>query len=175
MNHGNIYLTAKFNSYNPTQTSATFYRMGTLDYKGSIKMYLKELVQLIPFSSYFFNCHSKQQITIKVADNFNNAEYATSNIELSLANTDLQFTKAVLKVRASLHGIRYLMRSWFYTIAFISILSMTISLFIFSISMFFVIKVNLKQILHKYYHHKKQPFVIKVPQRRIRTSDIDSQ
>lgn len=41
MDHVNFYLTTKLVSYNPTQIPITFYRMGTMEYKGSINLFAK--------------------------------------------------------------------------------------------------------------------------------------
>ena len=66
---------------------------------------------------------------IKVAENFNNAEYATNKIEFLVSDASLQFSKATLRIESSLHGVRYLMRRWFYTSAVIAITAMTAGIF----------------------------------------------
>lgn len=55
----NFYLTTKLGSYNPTQIPITFHRMGTMEYKGTLKMIAKEIMSFIPFCSYIGLCSDK--------------------------------------------------------------------------------------------------------------------
>lgn len=98
IDNGNFYLTTKLVSYNPTQMPLTFHRMGTMEYKGTLRLMAKEILNFIPFCSYMGLCSNHQQVKIKVAENFNNVEYATNKIEFEISDATLHFSKAVLRV-----------------------------------------------------------------------------
>lgn len=85
LNSGNIFVTSKFNSYNTALHPISFNRMGSMDYKGSIILYMKEMIRFVPLTGYFIDLEPKQEVTIKVVENFNNAEYAISQMEYSVA------------------------------------------------------------------------------------------
>jgi hypothetical protein len=88
-------------------------------------------------------------VKIRVAENFNNVEYATNKIEFQISDPTLQFTNAILRVESSLHGIRYLMRRWFYSFAFFAISGMTAGIFISVLSCAVVLQTNAKLLIEK--------------------------
>jgi len=53
---GNLYVQSEFHSYKQSVKPLTLARSGFLDPKGSLTLQLKELVRMVPFSSYFFSC-----------------------------------------------------------------------------------------------------------------------
>jgi len=56
MNNGNIYVDSIFHSYNPAQKPINYHGMATLEYKGSLTIFLKDVIKFIPFCSWFFHC-----------------------------------------------------------------------------------------------------------------------
>lgn len=165
MEKGTIYMSAKFASYKQQSNPINFYRMGHMQYKASFLITLKEALRYIPFISYFRNCEPTQIIRIPVAENFNNKDFQTNSIELTLSNTHLQFSNAEIKVRTSLFGIRYLMRQWFYTTAFVIIASLTTMIFISMVAFYFAVQGTIKKFLYWVYpeatqlmHKQHKPF-----------------
>mmetsp|Transcript_43559 Transcript_43559/g.57672 ORF Transcript_43559/g.57672 Transcript_43559/m.57672 type:complete len:169 (+) Transcript_43559:1142-1648(+) len=114
---GNLYMQSQFNSYKQGAKPLTLARSGFLDPKGSLTLSLKELVSMIPFASYFFSCEPTEKVTIKIFERFDNADYGLESIDFLVPNEALQFRTAQARVRTELTGIRYLMHSWFFTVA----------------------------------------------------------
>ena len=98
---------------------------GFLEPKGSFILTLKELVRMIPFSSYFVSCAHTEQVTIKIFEKFDNADFGLQSMNFLIPNEALQFKSAHLRVKSSLFGIRWLMEEWFFTFALIWILTGT--------------------------------------------------
>ena len=117
----------------PTLTVA---RSDFLEPKGSFLLTLKELIGMIPLSSYFFSCAHTEQVTIKIFEKFDNADFGLQSMNFLVPNEALQFKSAHLRVKSSLYGVRWLMQEWFFTFATIIIMTGTISV---SVALFAVI------------------------------------
>ena len=117
----------------PTLTVA---RSGFLEPKGSFLLTLKELIGMIPFSGYFFSCAHTEQVTIKIFEKFDNADFGLKSMNFLVPNEALQFKSAHLRVKSSLYGVRWLMQEWFFTFATIFIISGTFSV---SVALFAVV------------------------------------
>ena len=85
--------------------------------------------------------------------NLNNKDFGTGSIELSMPDTQLFYSGARITVTTSLFGIRYLMRHWFVTTAFIVITSLSASLFSGMLFSFFMVKGIVKVMLLRLYPH----------------------
>ena len=105
--------------------SLTVARSGFLEPKGSFILTLKELIRMIPLSSYFVSCSHTEQVKIKIFEKFDNADFGLQSINFLIPNEALQFKSAHLRVKSSLFGIRWLMEEWFFTFALIWILAGT--------------------------------------------------
>ena len=105
--------------------SLTVARSGFLEPKGSFILTLKELVRMIPLSSYFVSCAHTEQVTIKIFEKFDNADFGLQSMNFLIPNEALQFKSAHLRVKSSLFGIRWLMEEWFFTFALIWIFTGT--------------------------------------------------
>ena len=125
--------------------------MGAMKYKASFIIYLKQILRYVPFLNYLCNCEPVQKITIPLVENFNNADFSARSLEFTLTSTSLSFTSAKLHVRSSLFGIRYFMRSWFFTTAFTLICSTAFTFFLTFLAFFTVVKSNIRIILLKLY------------------------
>lgn len=155
MEKGQIYLQSKFSSYRQHHQPLIFHRMGQMQVKASLYVYIKEFIRSLPLIGYLCNCEPSQQIVIPIVENFNNADFKTSSIELTLTNTALTFQSVVIRMRSSLFGIRYLMRHWFFTTAIVAVSCMTSSLFFSFVAFYFMIKSSLKAILLSIYPEAK--------------------
>lgn len=82
-------------------------------------------------------------------ENFNNGDYQINNIEFTLTHTEVSFTSAVLKLRTSLFGVRYLMRHWFFTTALVTISIASVTLSVFFIGFYFILRSTLRTIFMK--------------------------
>jgi len=89
---------------------------------------VKDVVSMIPFVSSWLGCPDTQFITIKIFDKFDNDDFGLESIDFLVPNEALQFKQAQLNVRTGFYGVRYLMYEWFYTCAFVVIISLTISI-----------------------------------------------
>ena len=92
-----------------------------------------------------------QVITINLIENFNNNNFRASALRVTLANSSLVFTDAVLKIRPSLFGIRYLMRRWFFTTALIFVSIFSTFVFFTFVAFFLVVRRKVREILIKLY------------------------
>lgn len=151
MQKGNLFLSAKFSSFKVKEQPLSYHRMSHMEFKSSFIIWVKEMLRYIPLLGYICNCEPKQSIIVPIVENFNNAEYSANGIEITLSNSSIVFTNAVLKIRTSLFGFRYLMRHWFFTTAFVAISFMTSAIFLTCLSFFIVIKSNIKGLLYKLY------------------------
>lgn len=88
----------------------TVARSGFLEPKGSFTLFLKELLHLVPYSSYFMSCPKTQLVSIAIFEKFDNADFGTQSIDFLVPNDSLQFKAARLRVRTSLFGPRYYMQ-----------------------------------------------------------------
>ena len=78
MEKGSIYLDSKFTSYKSHQQPIVIHRMGHMQTKSSLALFIKEVFRYIPFINYICNCEPSQQIVIQIVENFNNADYFTN-------------------------------------------------------------------------------------------------
>ena len=117
-----------------------------MTHKTSLVIWIKEVLRYVPFISYLCNCDTKQKVILPVIDNFSNKDFQANAIEFTLTNTQLNFSQAVLRVRSSLFGLRYLMRQWFFTTALVTISSITLTCFLGFLAFFVVIRHNLKRL-----------------------------
>ncbi len=106
--------------------------------------------------SHLCDCQPSQQVEIAIVENFNNGDYQLNNIEFTLTHTEVSFTSAVLKLRTSLFGVRYLMRHWFFTTALVTISIASIILSVFFIGFYFVLRSTLRIIFIKLYPEAKK-------------------
>ena len=123
-------------SYKQGVPTLTVARSGFLEPKGSLLLTLKELIGMIPFSSYFFSCAHTEQVTIKIFEKFDNADFGLQSMNFLVPNEALQFKSAHLRVKSTLYGVRWLMQEWFFTFATIFIISGTFSV---SVALFAVV------------------------------------
>ena len=100
-------------------------RSGYLEPKGSFLLTLHELIGMIPFSGYFFSCAPTEQVTIKIFEKFDNADFGLQSMNFLVPNEALQFKSAHIRVKSSLYGVRWLMQDWFFTFATIFVLTGT--------------------------------------------------
>lgn len=119
LQRGNIYLNAEITSYRKNQHPLHYHRISSLEYKSSFVVWIKDLVRNIPLINLFCPCSSSQIVTVKVVENFNNFLFRANALRITLSNTSIIFSEAILKVRPALYGIRYLMKNWFMTCGFI--------------------------------------------------------
>ena len=70
-----------------------------------------------------------------------------------------------MRVESSLHGLRYLMRRWFYTFAFFAISGMTAGIFFSVLSAAVVLQANAKMLIEKI-QTQREPYHVRVPKRR---------
>ena len=122
---GNLYMESKFNSYKHSVKSLSVARSGFLDPKGSLTLQVKELISMIPIVSYFIPCEPTETVTIKIFERFDNDDFGLESIDFLVPNEALQFKSAYVRVKTELTGIRYLMQTWFLTVACLFIFSCT--------------------------------------------------
>jgi hypothetical protein len=103
-------------------------RSGYLNPTGSITLFIREVMDLIPFVSSFYGCEGTEEVSIRIFDKFDNADFGLSSIEFLMPNDALQFKSSKVNVKTVMFGIRYLMREWFFTVALICISIMTASM-----------------------------------------------
>lgn len=125
--------------------------MSHMEHKSSFIIWLKEIFLYVPLLNYICKCEPKQLIAVPIVENFNNAEFAANAVEITLSNSSVVFTNAVLRVRTSLFGFRYMMRHWFFTTAFLSTTTIAAIIFMTWFSFFLVVKSNIKALLHRLY------------------------
>lgn len=89
MEKGAIYLESKFTSYKQQQSPVSFHRMGSMQMRNSFFVSLKELIRSLPVIGWLCNCDPSQLIVIPIVENFNNRDFQTSAIELTLSNTSI--------------------------------------------------------------------------------------
>ena len=57
---GNLYMQSEFRSYKNGIKPLTLARSGFLDPKGALSLNMREIIGMIPFSSYFLSCEQTQ-------------------------------------------------------------------------------------------------------------------
>jgi hypothetical protein len=70
-----------------------------------------------------------------------------NGLEIVIPNSLLQFSKAMLKVKTSLFGIRYFMREWFFSVAIVIISAITTILFLGAMVFFMLAREYFKAFL----------------------------
>jgi len=101
---------------------------------------MKELISWVPFASYFFSCEPIETVTIKIFERFDNGDFGLESMDLLVPNEALQFKEARVRVRTELTGVRYLMHSWFITVALVFIFASTCSISIFAVILVLLMK-----------------------------------
>ena len=66
--------------------------MSSMQHKASFVIWIKEVLRYIPLISYVCNCEPKQKVILPIIDNFNNKEFQANAVELTLSNTQLNFS-----------------------------------------------------------------------------------
>ena len=108
-----------------------------------MELFVRDVFRMVPFSFYVLGSCT-QIITITLYDEFDNQNFTLESIELLLNNDRLQFRQALLKVKTALHGVRWLMQSWFLTVAVVVVMTIAIVLSTCAFLAFlFVKKINL--------------------------------
>lgn len=97
-NMGNLYLQTQFNSFHKNQQSITVARTGYLEQKGTLNLLFRDLLGLIPLSSFFIPSLRTQRIKIKIFDKFDNADFGIESLEFLMSNDELQYKEARLIV-----------------------------------------------------------------------------
>lgn len=118
---GNLYIQSELKSYKQGVPSLTLARSGFLEPRGSLLVSLKELIQMIPLASYFCSCEQTEQVTIRIFEKFDNADFGLESINFLVPNEALQFKSATLRVKSALFGVRWLMQEWFFSCAIVVI------------------------------------------------------
>ena len=77
-------------------------------------------------------------MTIPVTLDFDNSRFKTKTIEIALSQSQIAFSSAKLQVYTSLHGLRYMMRHWFFTTAFLTISSLGFAFFLGALAFYSV-------------------------------------
>ena len=111
----------------------------------------------MPLIHYLYCFEPVQTVTVPIIENFNNQEFSTKHLELVLSNASVTIVRATLRVKSALFGLRYLMRHWFFTTAFVIISSIAMSMFLTMVVFLVVLKQNLKYVLIKMYPQKFKP------------------
>jgi hypothetical protein len=84
---GNLYLQSVFNSTKKSNPSLTLARYGYLDPKGSLTMYVKEFLNLIPMSQYVPGLATwDHMVAIRIFETFDNKDFSAESIEFLLSN-----------------------------------------------------------------------------------------
>lgn len=122
---GNLYMQTEFHSYKQSMPKLTVARSGFLEPKGSFMLTLRDLIRMVPFSSYFFSYIQTEQVTIRIFEKFENASFGIESVSFLVPNEALQFKSAHLRVKTVLYGVRWLMEDWFFSFALMCILTLT--------------------------------------------------
>lgn len=92
MEQGNLYLTTQLVPCDQNKVARMYKRMGHYDYKGNLKLYMKELMQLVPFAKRILWLYSRdaatdsQTINIPITSDIDNRKSPLCRIELQLSN-----------------------------------------------------------------------------------------
>jgi len=104
-----------------------------------MEKYAKAALKPIPFASRFVNVEPYQLIRIPLLEYFNNQEFLARELVLELKNPSLLFQNVYINVRSSLFGLRYIMREYFYSCAFLFVFWMASFVFIvLTLALYFV-------------------------------------
>eukprot|EP00347_Sterkiella_histriomuscorum_P012816 403367118 len=153
---GNIYVNAEMTSYRKNQHPLIFHRISHIEYKSNFIVWIKDVLRRIPLLNLICSCEPKQVVTVRLIENFNNNNFRANALRITLSNNSIVFIEAVMKIRPALFGLRYIMRSWFFTAAFFFTCIFTCISFVFQLSFFFVVRQKLKKILIQLYPPKDQ-------------------
>ena len=82
--NSNIFVTSQFSSISSQREELKFQRMGSLEVRHPLIVLAKEFLNYIPFAGKVFDLSLHQLIRIKIVENFNNAEFSTSQIKFQL-------------------------------------------------------------------------------------------
>lgn len=134
-------------SYRKQQHPIIFHRISHLEYKSNYIVWIKDAIKHIPILNMMCSCEPKQIVSVRLLENFNNNNFRANALKITLTNNSINFINALLKIRPALFGLRYYMRHWFFTSAFIFTSIFTFISFIFQLAFFFVIKQKLKKVL----------------------------
>jgi hypothetical protein len=90
-------------------------RHGFLNPPSTTEHISRELLKLVPFSTYFFSNLCTKEVVISIFERFDNREFGLQKIEFLMSNDLLQFKQATIQVKTSLAGFRWLMQEWFFS------------------------------------------------------------
>ena len=80
-----IYVVSTFSSLKGKYVvPLSYHRTGHIRSRSSLIVLLKQLLNLLPFVNYIYSFAPVQTITIPIIDNFNNIEYQTNAIEVTI-------------------------------------------------------------------------------------------
>lgn len=104
---------------------------------------------MIPFSSWFVDMTLSKVLVIKVADQFDNPKFNAKSIDVTLSAQAVTLASATIQVKTALRGLRYFMREWFFTTAFVAIMASGFMIFLVLLAFLSVARSNLKPFIFR--------------------------